>query len=561
MKFNVQADSKFIKILRYLFLTLGICSLIVFLPAFRGFIISLAEKYMHRTLNHWLWNARMIKWEIQFFCSISIILLMMYFSFTNKSYKITTKSLNLFSWVYIVIISFVLIIIACQGKDIWYDETFSLGLARHSVRDLIILTANDVHPPLYYLILKIPMMFIPGSVTAAKIVSVIPVILIMCIANLFFSKEYSIKSAILFNLLFFSAYTTFEFAVEIRMYTWCMFFCVLCCISSYYIIKTETLKSYLLYVLFAECGAYCQYWTACGLAINFILISIICIFRNKKSIKKILISAIIGILLYIPWGKVVISQVSEVAGEYWIAPITFLDFIEYYLYEIPMFGIFKIIVIPFLIYFIIKSIKGYINHDNKSDYFIACAFTPILLIICTSIICIVFKPVYQAKYGLPLSLFTVFFIVLSINEFIISKNKKVLLIGVCLICIILNSTNMFLSERIHGKDNKAFTKMMDENLTENTVFMFDKEIHKHIPYCIAYTYPNNKIYNFDILELWTSAYFYDRKNLINDISNEKDLCLVLNEDSEPPEEFKEIEYIKGSINNYPSVKFYFKKSE
>lgn len=561
MKFKEHSYSKLIKILKYLFIILGISSLIIFLPVVREFIISLGEKYMHRPLNHWLWNARMIKWEIQLICSICIILLMMYFSFTNKFYEIARGNLNILSLGYIIIISIILIFIACQGKDIWYDETFSLGLARHSVKDLIILTANDVHPPLYYLILKVPMLIFPGSVTVAKIVSVIPVILIMCTVHLFFSKEFSVKSAILFNLLFLSAYTTFEFSVEIRMYTWCMFFCVLCCIASYYIIKTGTIKSYLLYVLFAECGAYSQYWTACGLAINFVLISIVCFLRNKKSIKKILISALLGILLYLPWGRVVISQVSEVSGEYWIAPINIFDFIEFYLYEIPMYGIFKIVIIAFIIYFIIKSIRGFINHDNKSDYFIACAITPILLIICTSIICIVFKPVYQAKYGLPLSLFSVFFIVLSINEFNLSKNKNLLLIGACLICIVFNASNIFLSERILGKDNKAFTKMMDENLTANTVFIFDKNIHKHIPYCIAYTYPNNKIYNFDILELWTSAYFYDRNNLINDISNEKDLCLILNEDSVPPEDFKEIQYIKGNINNYPAVKFYFKKSK
>ena len=60
--------------------------------------------------------------------------------------------------------------------------------------------------------------------------------------------------------------------------------------------------------------------------------------------------------------------------------------------------------------------------------------------------------------------------------------------------------------------------MMDENLTDNTVFVFDKDIEKQIPYCLAYTYPNNKIYNFDLMELWTSAYFYKRGNLINNIN-------------------------------------------
>ena len=76
---------------------------------------------------------------------------------------------------------------------------------------------------------------------------------------------------------------------------------------------------------------------------NFILISIICLLRDKKSIRNILITAAIGIVLYLPWAKVVISQLSEVSGEYWISKVTALNVIEYILYELPMAGIIKII--------------------------------------------------------------------------------------------------------------------------------------------------------------------------------------------------------------------------
>ena len=36
----------------------------------------------------------------------------------------------------------------------WYDEMFSIRLIRMPIKELIEATANDVHPPLYYLILK-----------------------------------------------------------------------------------------------------------------------------------------------------------------------------------------------------------------------------------------------------------------------------------------------------------------------------------------------------------------------------------------------------------------------
>ncbi len=548
-----------LKITKIFCIILGFCSLIIFVPSIRNLIIIFGEKYMGRSLNHWLWNARLIKWEIQFFLTIIIILSMLYLSFFNKIQTFDEKTIKLFSWIIIAVSTVIFIIVAFQSNDYWYDETFSLGLARHNIKELVILTARDVHPPLYYLILKIAMMIFPNSVSAAKIISVIPVILIMSITNLFFAKEFSYKYGILFNLLLLSVYQTFEFAVEIRMYTWCMFFCMLCCLSAFYMIKKGNLRYFLLYVLFAECGAYCQYWTACGLAINFVLVSILCFIKDKKSLKNILITAVIGIAGYLPWAKVVISQVTEVAGEYWIGKVTLLDYIDFILFELPLTGVFKILSIVILIYLIKKSITQFIKKDFMSGFYLTCFLTPILLVTCTTIICIVFKPVFQAKYALPLSYFMLFGIVLSLKDFKLSNNKSAILIGGCLICFVFNASNIYLEEHIHGIDNKKLRKAINDNLTENTVFIFEKDIHKHIPYCLAYSYPENRIYNYDILELWTSAYFYDRSNLINDISDENDLCLVLNEETEPPENFKNIKGIKGNISNYPGFMLYFKK--
>lgn len=550
-------NNKLLNVIKLFCIIFGLGSLIIFIPAIRDFIISLGEKYMHRSLNHWLWNARLIKWELQLFLSLLVILFSIYMYQSNK--ELDDNKRKIIKWGITFFASLFLIILAFQSKDVWYDETFSLGLARHSIKELIMLTAKDVHPPLYYLILKLAMIFFPGSATAAKITSVIPVILIMCISNYFFAKEFSYKNSILFNLLFLSMYAIFEYSIEIRMYTWCMLFCMLCCICSYYIYKYNNLKSYLLYVLFAECGAYCQYWTAFGIAINFILLSIICLLRDKKSIRNILITAAIGIVLYLPWAKVVISQLSEVSGEYWISKVTALNIIEYILYELPMARIIKIISILLIGCLLKKTISGIKNKDSKFHFNLICFITPFILIACATIISIAVRPVFQAKYALSLSVFILFYIVITVNELQINKTYSSVIIVACLLCIIFNSTNIFLSEKITGRYNKAFTKMMDENLTDNTIFVFDKDIEKQIPYCLAYTYPNNKIYNFDLMELWTSAYFYKRGNLINNINNEKDICLVLNKDSEPPEDFSHVDYVVANICNYPELKFYFKK--
>ena len=68
----------------------------------------------------------------------------------------------------------------CASTDIWYDELFTMGFIEQPVGRLLELAARDVHPPLYYLIVKAVVeavhFFAPGvnSVMIAKAVSVLP---------------------------------------------------------------------------------------------------------------------------------------------------------------------------------------------------------------------------------------------------------------------------------------------------------------------------------------------------------------------------------------------------
>ena len=48
-----------------------------------------------------------------------------------------------------------LMALLCGNLSLWRDEAFSLNLIRMSFSDLITATAQDVHPPLYYLMLKV----------------------------------------------------------------------------------------------------------------------------------------------------------------------------------------------------------------------------------------------------------------------------------------------------------------------------------------------------------------------------------------------------------------------
>lgn len=540
------------KIKKYLFLIciiVAFFSSFLFIPHIRELIIIWGERIVKRTLTHEVWNKRLIKWECYFlFCIFVIIYLTL---------NITVKCYDFLSWTFIFFSSIILLTIGLQSGDIWYDETFSLGLARHRVTDLIKLTAQDVHPPLYYIILRSSMLIFPGSICAAKIISVIPIIAILTIVNVFFQREFSSKYGFLFNILLLSCYSVLTYAIEIRMYSWCLLFCCLCCIFSYYIIKKADWKSFFLYIFFAECGAYCQYWTAFGLAINFALICIISIKKNIKNLSKSLISTLLGIILYLPWAKVVISQVKTVSQDYWIAPITLRDFMNWNLSLVPSSGILKIIILIILFYLIFRVLHDVFNKNFRTQFLIVTFVTPLLLIICATLISLIMRPVFQEKYLFPLSIFLIFFFVISIFDYKLKSKIISFLILLGIFYSVKENYILYKSEKKLAYKNIYFEKMMQEYATNNTVFIFSKDIDPHVAKCIAYRYPNTRIYNFDISEMWASAIFYNIDNIVYNLKDENNLCLVIPLDEEPYEDFAEIEPCIAKVDIHPESKFYF----
>ena len=101
----------------------------------------------------------------------------------NRKFKIRkTGCRETAGWLFLSIGIVMLInsIRLCFSSDIWYDELFTVGMAEHSYGELVSFTAKDVHPPLYYCIVKLVLdlckLVNPSadSVIVIKCVSVLP---------------------------------------------------------------------------------------------------------------------------------------------------------------------------------------------------------------------------------------------------------------------------------------------------------------------------------------------------------------------------------------------------
>lgn len=128
------------------------------------------------------------------------------------------------------------------------DETFSMKLVQHSYFDIAKLTAMDVHPPLYYWILKTITLLkylLPIDVLIlAKLASVLPYFILTVLSFTKIRRLFGIETAVFFFLCIMGMPKMMHYAVEVRMYSWGMLFLVLLYLAFYEWMQKESLDSW-----------------------------------------------------------------------------------------------------------------------------------------------------------------------------------------------------------------------------------------------------------------------------------------------------------------------------
>lgn len=268
-----------------------------------------------------------------------------------------------------------LIFMQIKTADVWYDEIFSLKLASMSYKDIVAMTARDVHPPMYYWYLKLMADIFSkmGFVTACKLASVLPYIGMMILTATAIRKKYGWPVAGVFALLITGAPKLATYYVEIRMYSFCMFFLTLMFICLTDMIDKKKSKPYKWFVFFF-CGmvvAYTQYYAFIGV-VTLYLILIVCAYKSEDFQRRMRLGwvgmAISSMFLYLPWAPKLLAQVRNVQGGYWIQGMTWRSIpgtVKYmFMPDGTLYagyvaaGLMAVAVVSLYILFFIKSKKG-----------------------------------------------------------------------------------------------------------------------------------------------------------------------------------------------------------
>lgn len=369
------------------------------------------------------------------------------------------------------IIVFVIMLFSPLNNLLYHiDEYFTLGLVKFPIMQGITISANDVHPPFYYLLLKFVLKIFPGQniVFISKIMTIIPYFIILVISATKIRKEYNWLTAGLLTFSLFAMAEFFRFYLTIRMYSWAILFLLLSFIFLKDVLDKSDLKSWLLFNLFTLLGAYTHYFNAISSIIIYVCLLGYFIINERSEIKKWIVSVICLIIGYCPWLFILLNQLKSVHNSYWIPQINLnyiIECISYYAYPNTELTYMAIAFI-FLVFVFLTYVSDYKNYDKiENNYLLMGILLFIMTIIVSTGISLTFKPILIARYLLPAV--AVFWLAVSIllgrtknNKLLIISLFLIMLLGISCAFGIMDAANSY--QKI-GKDNQNFLNEVNQD--------------------------------------------------------------------------------------------------
>ena len=217
------------------------------------------------------------------------------------------------------------------ARSLWFDEAFSWRLIQFPLTEMIARDAADVHPPLYYILLKLWSVVFATSLVSIRLFSVMFAGFTIVMGYVFVndalrSRRAGFMAAILLALSGFQI----QFAWEARMYTLGTFFVLL---SSWFLLRAvrhRRVYDWLFYALSVSALSYVHYYAFFSIAAQAVFIFGFIVVATKGRLGEIIqlrtfwlaVGAFVLIVaLFIPWLPTFLAQNSQVQESYWIPSI------------------------------------------------------------------------------------------------------------------------------------------------------------------------------------------------------------------------------------------------
>lgn len=202
-------------------------------------------------------------------------------------------------------------------ENLWYDEAYSAALVTHSFREIIDITAQDVHSPFYYFLLK-GVWEIFGSIMGFRCLkwfSILAMMGYLLLGKFYVKKLFGETVSVYFMLFSITLPIMMVQSSNVRMYTLALFFLTLTGLLMVDILRESTLRKWLLFIFASVCCVYSHTYAMLEAFFLYIFFFAVILYQKKyKLLKCYFVSGITVSALFLPWLSVTFGQLKNRSG-------------------------------------------------------------------------------------------------------------------------------------------------------------------------------------------------------------------------------------------------------
>jgi mannosyltransferase len=238
------------------------------------------------------------------------------------------RPVNKVGWILLLIFAAGMRFYRLESAALWYDEGFSVVMSTHSGPGIWSIAASDLHPPLYYLILKGWVGVFGSGLFALRALSVcaglITVVLVVWLTALVANQRAAFLAGISLAMLPLAV----RYSQEVRMYALLGFWLTGAMIALVFWVKTPRRHAYLAaYALFIVAGLYTHYFAILGVIAHWLYLLTLPRSANDQRLRLVLqpgwwTANGVAALLFVPWLPTLAEQLANSGTLSWMPPAT-----------------------------------------------------------------------------------------------------------------------------------------------------------------------------------------------------------------------------------------------
>lgn len=196
-------------------------------------------------------------------------------------------------------------------------------MVQHSVTDIFRLTTTDVHPPLYYVLLRFTTRLFGDSVFALRLPSVVAATALVALGAGPVRRLWNDKTAWVYVALVLTSSGILCFAQEIRMYALAALCVTGAALYGHLAWRDGARRDYVAFGLFTWAASLTHYFALVAVGFNAVLLLAMAAFGSRERLKPLATTTGLAAVGFLPWAPFFFSQVASVARGFWIPPTSF----------------------------------------------------------------------------------------------------------------------------------------------------------------------------------------------------------------------------------------------